>query len=433
MSASPMPSDHFDVVVLGAGPAGAPAALQAARAGARVLLVEKSGQPGGTTTSAGVNYPGLFHAWGRQIIAGIGWEIVERAVREAGGTLPDFQTWDQPHWRLQVRVNTAVYAALLDEAFGEAGVHVLYHAMPVSLHCGDSGHWELQLAVKEGLRTVSAGVVVDASGDANGVSLAGFPVRRPVSPQPGTLMFRMEGYDTGTLDFAALNDAWAAGLAAGDVQPSDVGAHDDRALEWFLLGHGENKMHVPDVVGHSSEGRSALEQRARATLLRLLRFLRQQPGLERIQIDRCSPECGVRESGVIEGECEITVRDYTSGRLWEDALCYSFYPIDLHREDGDGVDIRPLSPGTVPSIPLRALIPRGSRNLIVAGRSACGDRLANSAYRVQASSMAMGQAAGALASLAADRNTTLRDVPLEGLRQLLRRHQAIVPPDEARE
>jgi NADPH-dependent 2,4-dienoyl-CoA reductase/sulfur reductase-like enzyme len=66
------PGDSADVLVVGGGTAGAIAAIQAARAGAQTMLVEMGGQLGGTTTTGGVAYPGLFHAWGRQVIAGIG-------------------------------------------------------------------------------------------------------------------------------------------------------------------------------------------------------------------------------------------------------------------------------------------------------------------------------------------------------------------------
>jgi hypothetical protein len=123
----------------------------------------------------------------------------------------------------------------------------------------------------------------------------------------------------------------------------------------------------------------------------------------------------------------VTLEDYTSGRQWEDAVCYSFYPIDVHQVDGHGIDIRPLKPGIVPTIPFRALLPRNSRNLIVAGRNVCGDQEALSAFRVQASSMAMGQAAGAAAALAVQCDCELREVPLSKLHELLRQHQAIVP------
>jgi hypothetical protein len=121
----------------------------------------------------------------------------------------------------------------------------------------------------------------------------------------------------------------------------------------------------------------------------------------------------------------ITHEDYTSGRVFEDAIGHSFYPIDLH--DRRGVRPRPLVEGRVPTIPLRALAPKGSRNLLVAGRSVSSDRLANSALRVQASCMAMGQAAGAAAALAARHETTPLEVPLAELRELLRKHKAIMP------
>src|SRR6266566_2070063 len=92
----------YDVVVVGGGPAGSAAAIQAARLGAQTLLVEKNGVLGGTTTSAAINYPGLFHAWGRQVVAGIGWDLVCRAVRLAGDPLPDFANYKRPPNKLQV-------------------------------------------------------------------------------------------------------------------------------------------------------------------------------------------------------------------------------------------------------------------------------------------------------------------------------------------
>ena len=79
------------------------------------------------------------------------------------------------------------------------------------------------------------------------------------------------------------------------------------------------------------------------------------------------PETGFRESYRIKGETFITVQDYTSGKLFDDAVSYAFYPVDLHTKTG--VRPKPLKRGIVPSIPLGALVPKGSRNLIVAGRS----------------------------------------------------------------
>jgi hypothetical protein len=81
----------------------------------------------------------------------------------------------------------------------------------------------------------------------------------------------------------------------------------------------------------------------------------------------------------------------------------------------------------VPSIPLRALIPLGSRHLLVAGRCLDSERRAHSGLRVQASCMAMGQGVGAAAALGVKLGCASREVPMPELRALLRQHGAIVP------
>ena len=81
----------------------------------------------------------------------------------------------------------------------------------------------------------------------------------------------------------------------------------------------------------------------------------------------------------------------------------------------------------MPTVPLGALVPKASRNILVAGRSVSSDRLANSGLRVQATCMAMGQAAGAAAALAASRATTPAKLPFADLAATLRKHGAIVP------
>ena len=73
-----------------AAPATPPvAAIQAARIGAKTLLVEHGSQLGGTMTVGGVAFPGLFHAWGKQVIGGIGWDLVRQTVELDGGRLPE--------------------------------------------------------------------------------------------------------------------------------------------------------------------------------------------------------------------------------------------------------------------------------------------------------------------------------------------------------
>ncbi|WP_154793490.1 FAD-dependent oxidoreductase [Occultella kanbiaonis] len=426
MSTAPDLTEPYDVVVVGGGPAGYPAAVQAARMGARTLLVEKNGSLGGTTTVAGVFTTSLFHAWGRQVIAGIGWDAVTRAVALAGDTLPDFTDWDRPHWKLSVRVTPVIYAAVLDELVADAGVDVLMHTMLGDVTQDPDGA-HLTLCTKEGLVAVRAAMVVDATGDANVVGQAGLPRRQHEELQPGTLMVRLGGYDVDVLDLDALDTEYAHAVADGRLRADDFSSA-DAPLRTLLRNRGLNAIHVTGIEGATSAERTDAEMAGRAALLRIFTFLKSQPGLAATTVDWAALETGIRETSTIEGLVTITGEDYASGRLWEDAVSYSYFPIDIHRSDGAGVDFRMLEVGTFPSIPLRALIPAGSERIVVAGRSLSADRVANSAARVQASCMAMGQAVGALAALAGPAGGATR-VAVDEVRSAIRADGAIVPGD----
>jgi hypothetical protein len=417
----------YDVAVVGGGPAGSVAAIQAAQLGARTLLVEKNGMLGGTTTSAAINVPGLFHAWGKQVVAGIGWHLVDRAVQLAGDHLPDFTRYDRPTCMLQVRVNAAIYAALLDDAVLGSGATLALHTMLAAVD-RRRGEWHLTLCGKEGLREERARVLVDCTGDADAVALAGYERVRNEELQPGTLNVRLSGYDPAALDYRLLDRAYEDAVVAGSLLPTDLAGHTDRVCT-FLRQRGENSMHVTGIDGSTSAGRTAAEVAARKALMRIYSFLRSQPGLKNLTIDFTAAECGIRESCTIRGKKRITARDYGSGRVWEDAVCYSFYPIDVHRPGGDGVDLRPLAEGTFPTIPRGAMLPYGSSWLLAAGRCIAGDQEASSAYRVQASCMAMGQAAGAMAALSAHSGVELEQLAIADIHKALRAHGAVVPGD----
>jgi hypothetical protein len=418
---------RYDVAVIGGGPAGSTAAIQAARLGARTLLVEKNGMLGGTTTAAAIDVPGLFHAWGRQVIAGIGWEIVRRAVETAGDELPDFAAYNQPANKLSVQLRREIYAALLDEVVLDSGTVLRLHTMIGAVH-RDELNWRLTLCGKEGLSNAWCRVLVDCTGDANAVALAGFERERNAERQPATYSASFSGFDSAALDYDALENARAAATQTGQLRPADLSVHTD-GVRGFLRYRGRNSIHIPGVDGSTSHGRTAAEVEGRRALMRIFTFLRAQPGLENLTIDYFAAECGIRETYTIAGKRRITTDAYISGRMWDDAVCYSFYPIDLHRPSGHGIDYRTLPKDTFPTIPRGALLPRGSNWLIAAGRCAAGDQEANSAYRVQASCMAMGQAAGAMAALSTHSGIEPEQLPIDHIHQTLRAHGAIVPGD----
>ncbi len=379
-------TSQTDVLVVGGGTAGIIAAIQAARAGATTLLMERGSQLGGTTTTAGVSFPGLFDAWGKQIIAGIGWELVRESVALDGGKLPDFSKVPRHHWQNQVRVNQFLYAILAEEKCAEAGVDIACYEFPQAISA-TAGGWQVDCAGFGTQRRVFCKQLVDCTGGASVVGMLNLPRLREQETQPGSMLFKL----------------------AEPNQPGRPNGPGSGLLD-SLYVHGADSSNSRTVTAANLQGRKAILEKVRTEKRRLMH----------LQL-----ETGFRESYRIEGETMVTVEDYTSGRLFEDAVCYAFYPVDLHTRDG--VKPKPLAEGVVPTIPLRALIPRNSRNIIVAGRSVSSDRLANSGLRVQAPCMAMGQAAGAAAALAAQSGITPLHVPLEELRALLQAHGAILP------
>lgn len=411
-----------DVMVIGGGTSGTIAAIQAAKAGCRTILVESGSQLGGTMTTGGVAIPGLFHAWGKQIIGGIGWELVERTVALNNDKLPDFTIpCGHAHWKHQISINRHLYALLAEQACLESGAVVRYYETPICVTPADDG-WLVRLVGKGMDETIRTRQLIDCTGNAAAVRMAGFECLREDETQPGSLIFELEGYDFAALDKEAISACYDKALAAGTLLKTDA----YNGIEALLtVGNGLATQHVPGADSSTSLTHTRTNIEGRASLLRILRFVRTLPGCEKVRIKSMSPETAVRETYRIDGLYRITRDDYVSGRHFEDALCYSFYPIDLHVSHG--VEPRHLRDSVVATIPLRAMIPRGSRNLTVAGRSVSSDRLANSALRVQASCMAMGQAAGAVAAIACKENTTPEKVSLDKVRNLLAAHGAILP------
>lgn len=376
----PEVTNDIDVLVVGGGTAGHVAAIQAARAGAKTLLVERGTQLGGAMTTGGVAFPGLFDAWGKQVIAGIGWELVKESVELDGGDFPNFAKVPQRHWQNQVYINQFLYSLLAEEKCTEAGVEIAYHEFPSEAVKTETG-WTVECLGFGTRRRVHCRQIIDCTGGAEVVGMLGFDRLREEERQPGSYLFMLgKGHEPG------------------------------RNQIHRLYVHGADSTNSRTVTVANMTGRKTILAKLRKEKKRLMHL---------------QPETGFRESYRIAGETLITLNDYTSGRVFEDAVSYAFYPVDLHTRTG--VKPKPLRPGTVPTIPLSALIPKGSENLIVAGRCVSSDRLANSGLRVQASCMGMGQAAGVAATLAAKSGATPGKVPLEDIHALLKEHGQIVP------
>ncbi len=419
-------TDHYDVLVCGGGTAGSIAAIQAARAGAKTILIESGSQLGGTITTGGVSFPGLFHAHGRQIIRGIGWELIEAAVQLNDDHLQDFTKPYQHHPEHQIHINPYIYALLCEEKCLEAGVHIRYYETPVNAMF-DGTQWIVDVSGKGTSSRLFCHQLIDCTGNALLAQIAAYDVFHSEPCQPGSIMFKLAGYDISTLNMTLIRSEYQKALEDGVISQR-MFYHDIATL--LRISHHSSKAalaanHIHGADSTTSITHTAANLNGRHSLLRLLRFLRTLPGLEHTTLYSMAAETSIRETYRIHGLHVITADEYVNAIRYEDGICYAFYPLDLH--DENGIRPEPLESGRVPSIPLRALIPDNSHHFLVAGRCVSSDQMANSALRVAAPCMAMGQAAGATAALASRHGINPQDVPIREIHSLLRQHDAILP------
>ena len=174
---------HWDVVVIGGGPGGVPAAVAAARNGARVLLVESYGFLGGMATTALVMPFMTYSAGGRYIIRGLFEEFLD--LMEARGGLERMDISEEE----QVRLNTFVIGLenrahfddepmkrILDRFVLDAGVDLLLHTRAIGVIKHDNGIEAVRLFHKGGIEDVSADVFIDSTGDGDIAAWSGAEV-----------------------------------------------------------------------------------------------------------------------------------------------------------------------------------------------------------------------------------------------------------------
>lgn len=402
---------HYDVLVVGAGAAGVTAAIRAGREGVKCALVEKNGIPGGTITACGIAAPGLFAIKGKQIISGIGWELVCKTRQASGQPLPDLTQWDDVFWHNQIDINPVIFAAICDQELLAANVHIHYHTMLGALK--DEGNfWRVTLCGKEGLFEVTANHVIDCTGDANATSIAGYETVTPEKCQPGTYSVLLENV-TDTGDFEEFSKLFEEARSKNMLQAADVGWGTGYTT-LFLDRRGLNANHVCDINAYSSENRTLAEIAGRAAVLRAYRFYKSHKNFKDMTVKAAAFECGIRETRVIKGEYTITDEDYCTGRSFEDAVCMAWYPMDRH--ENDRINAQKIGEDIIPTVPRRALIPADSRRFAAAGRIISSTPGANAGLRVQAVCMATGEASGALAALAVKTDTDIREVPINLLK-----------------
>ena len=415
----------FDVVVVGGGPAGAVAAIAAARQGVKTLLVEQYGYLGGMLTVAGVGPQMTFHAGETQVVRGIADEIICR-LKELGlspGHMEDFVGYASSVTPFDAEGMKYV----LETMALEAGVHLLYHTVFTGCTVDNGKISKIQLYSKNGFFDVEGKVFLDCTADADLSTCAGVPSlygrESDHLAQPMTLNIKVAGVDRermieyvsnnredmlATIPFDRLRQIPRSGIQGAYsliAKAKSTGEFDvdrDMVLCFETNTPGEIILNMSRITRKSAVDAFDLtdaEVEGRRQARQILNFMRNNiPGFENCYIVSTGPHIGVRESRKIHGIYKLTAEDLLNNRMFEDAIAMGGYPIDIHSPDGAETNHRHLKHASWYSVPYRSLVTNEIENLIVAGRCISVTHEACAAIRVTPIVMAIGQAAGTAAA-----------------------------------
>jgi hypothetical protein len=432
---------EYEVAVLGGGPAGIAAAVAAARAGRRTLLIERYGFLGGMGTAAGVtNFCGLHanvHGEMHRVVQGIASDLLARIDRLDG--------LNKPHLILgkifAQAYDTAAYKIAADDLLGHHKVDILFHAFGAGVAMHDDKRINaLFVETKAGRQAIRADVFIDCSGDGDLAAWAGAPFE--VGDSHGHMLYPSMMLRLNGIDPVKAGDAWrtipqlmekaeAKGThkfprKAAIVRPQ---RHD---IEWRVNFTQLKREDGSAINGLEPDDLTRGEIDGRRQALAAFEFLRTVPGFEKSYIVDLPPQLGIRETRRVIGGYQLSGEDVLGCASFEDSIGVNGWPMEEHVA-GDVVFKFPPIPESrgYNELPYRMLVPEKIDNLLVAGRCASMTHEGQSAARVSGACFAMGEAAGTAAALALSGNTFPRDIGVARLQKALTQRGAFIGRDQA--
>ncbi len=433
---------HTDVLVVGSGPAGLAAAIAAARHGVEVTLVERFGCFGGNITTVGVEGMAWYRHEQTVEADGIGRELENRAY-QMGAAVPESQSQSY-------EIDAEGFKVVADVLVQEAGIHPMLHRSFVSPVMDSGAVIGIITESKAGREAILARRVIDATGDADIAHRAGAPTHLTPREQmmAASVMFHLAGVDkrrfvegvaadpqtyadwagngewtietTGKEDgmFSPfLHKPFRAAVEAGLI-PADLttiagtwGAiHDSGELTYM------NLVHLAGIDGTDPDDLTRGEIEGRRQAMQAIEALRAfTPGCEGARLRNFGMTLGIRDTRKIDAVYDMTEHDVREQARFDDSI--GIYPEFI---DGYGVLILPTT-GRYFHLPYRNLLPRGVRNLLVAGRASGGDRISHASTRNMSCCAVLGQGAGIAAAQSLHDDCELDDVRIDRIQAELTR------------
>ena len=416
----------YDLIVVGGGFAGTAAAIEAAKHGTDVLLIEKYNCLGGAAAYALVS-PFMGY-----------WTHMPQTKEKIYLAGDLFKEICGEALKLTVQSVDTNTTAIADSLFDEEamklamlrmakkyGVTLLFNTTVTAVRAENGVVRSVKAVCKAVEMEFSADHFIDATGDAELSYLAGCECEQGRDGdglcQPMTLCFRVGGIDKTKFEpfRPKMQEAYKKWQAEGKLSNPR-----ENVLCFRNYNGGVIHFNTTRVTHKSPTDPFALteaEIEAREQVFEMMEFLRTAvDGCENARLLSTAMHIGIRESRRVIGEYVLCEQDLISLARFEDAIAVSNYAIDIHSPDGSGTRFQEFKDGEWYEIPYRSLLPKGFENLLVAGRCISSTHEAQASYRIMPFCAELGHAAGAAVALAKKSGKTVRTVDVSALQIILR-------------
>ncbi|MFO7620680.1 MAG: FAD-dependent oxidoreductase [Bacteroidales bacterium] len=444
-----LPVREFDVVVAGGGTAGAVAAIASARQGAKTVLIEAKGYPGGTVVEGGTALHSYFNLWRafpgvekRQVVKGIAQEIIDRLMLVGGTTGHGEMATRYDYDSVCTAIDTELYKLVAFEMLAEAGVHIFTNTLVAGAVKKGKSIEGIITQSRSGREYLRARCFIDctAYGDLSAYAGAEFVELNdhPVCNSMGIGNVNIEKLFAYLTRKNAVGDL-AYGLRSGkEDQIIRIGSESgyiirnklpDEFVEGIVsLGSGlitttvhDNYLMFIKVNYRMPVSPTNRDEAAKAELIirrnqfkTLELFRKHLPGCENAFIARTSPTLNIRRGRTITCDYDITLADVIEARHFDDdIMVYGFH---------DSAPRYQIKNGGTYGVPYKALRVKGIDNLLAAGMLITSDFQAHMSTRNTVCCMGQGEAAGTAAALCSAKKFSTRDLPYQTLRDALIRN-----------
>jgi hypothetical protein len=292
---------------------------------------------------------------------------------------------------------------------------------------------------KSGRRAIRASQFVDATGDADVAARMGLQTYRREHLQPPTMCCILRGLKAIAKARPRFNvhqvifdqkyeQALRKGYAWSSQVPADCGCPDEAGVP----GADDHRMlagtRVFGVDCSDADQLTQAELEGRRQVNAVCELLREHfLGGQGVPLVALPAKLGIRETRHVRCLHQLTADELIAGKRFPDAIANGTYHIDVHNAQGAGVKFRELNEDALfYQVPYASLVPRGAKNVLIAGRSLDADEQAFGAVRVMVNCNQTGQAAGAAAWLALDSGANVDALDTAKLRGILAEQGAAI-------